>query len=97
MAYDGHLHAQAHDAILARRVPSERPERVLAGPGLGEACAICGHPVSSEQIGYDVETERTGHSTIQLHVHCFAAWARACRDLEDSGDSDTAIIWGRLR
>jgi hypothetical protein len=96
MPDDDNLNAQACDAILAGRLPSERPQRVLAGPGLGEACAICREPVSADQFGYEVEVDRLARATIQLHVRCFAAWARASRELEDQADTDTAIIWGRL-
>jgi len=48
------------------------------GPGVGADCAVCGLPVTREQLEFEIEFARNGDNPglDQFHVHlrCFAAW-----------------------
>lgn len=82
MHEESKLRAHACEAIRARRLPAQRPEKVLGGSGSGEICAVCRDPVAPEQLGFEFEvTLDLGlRAVAQLHVRCFRAYERACRE-----------------
>ena len=76
------LWALAREAIHERRLPAQRPDKVLGGAGSGETCAVCREPVGTEQLGFEFElTLDLGlRAVAQLHVRCLRAYERACRE-----------------
>jgi hypothetical protein len=72
------LRERARHAISTGRLPHRRPDRMWGGPGNGATCAVCGEPVSREEMGFDLEfarpASRPAAVTHQFHVRCFAAW-----------------------
>jgi len=72
------LREQAREAIQGGKLPSRAPDRMWGGPGVGADCAVCGLPVTREQLEFEIEFARDGDNPglDQFHVHlrCFAAW-----------------------
>jgi hypothetical protein len=76
---DSRLRDKARGAMRAGTLPNRRPERIWGGPGgTGPDCAVCGEPVTREELGYEVDFPPADGSisavTHQFHVPCFAAW-----------------------
>jgi hypothetical protein len=47
------------------------------GPGSGAACAVCSRPITSDEVGYEIEFHDKSGQTDRaqsIHVICFAAW-----------------------
>ena len=96
MHVEAMLSAQASEAIRARRLPPQRPHKVLGGPGSGETCAVCREPVAAEQLGFEFELmlDLGLRAVAQLHVRCFRAYERACREQAEARDSDSLGLAG---
>jgi len=78
MADEAALAAKARDAIRAGRLPARAANRTFGGPGNGSVCAVCGEPVTSNQMELEIEFNRHGAAPgldrYHLHTKCFAAW-----------------------
>jgi hypothetical protein len=72
------LRTQARDAIRTGKLPSRRPDRTWGGPGVGAPCAICGQPVTKDEMEFEIQFARAhpdpGLDKFHVHVRCFAAW-----------------------
>jgi hypothetical protein len=75
---DGPLLEQARAAIQSGKLLSRAPNRTWGGPGVGAECAVCGLPVTKDQLEFEIEFAHDGAdaSPDKFHVHlrCFAAW-----------------------
>ena len=47
---DNTLREKALEAIKNGKLPTRSPDRIMGGPGCGEACAVCGETVRRSQI-----------------------------------------------
>ena len=78
------LRRMARDAIAAGRLPGLTPNRMWGGNGTGARCAVCGHAVTPDEVGFDLEFaggNGNGHGSRAehvVHVACFAAWELEC-------------------
>ncbi len=83
---DTKLREQAREAIRAGTLPNRPPERMWGGPGLGDRCTVCAHPVMRDEMGFELaftrEGDEPGLPNHHLHVRCFAAWESERDDLE---------------
>ena len=72
------LREQAHAATQTGKLPSRAPDRMWGGPGVGADCAVCGLPVTREQLEFEIQFARDGDNpgldTFHVHLRCFAAW-----------------------
>lgn len=81
----------AREAIQSGVLPRDRPEGVWGGPGSGEDCSVCGRPVKTDELGYEIEIDgSSGPDSLQLHIQCFTAWDLQCQEFD-------APDHGRLR
>lgn len=56
-------------------VPYRKPRRTWAGHGNGAPCDLCGEPIESDQIEYEVEFSDDGRiPALNLHIACFEVW-----------------------
>ena len=78
MPDEASLREQATAAIQSGKLPSCTPDRTWGGPGVGAACAVCGVPVTSEQLEFEIQFARDGDNPgldkYHVHIRCFAAW-----------------------
>jgi hypothetical protein len=74
------LRARARDVIRAQKLPSRRPDRTWGGPGVGAPCAVCGLPVGTHEMEFEIQFARDGAGLdpgldkFHVHLRCFAAW-----------------------
>ncbi len=69
---------QARAAIQSGKMPSRDPDRTWGGPGVGAECAVCGLPITRDQLEFEVQFARDGDNPgldkFHVHIRCFAAW-----------------------
>jgi hypothetical protein len=70
------LRAQARKAICSKALPRREPDHTFGGPGNGGPCPVCGAPLGTADMVFDLEFDIAGGRTVdcQVHVRCFAAW-----------------------
>jgi hypothetical protein len=76
------LRQKARDAIRAGRLPARAPLHAWAGKGEGATCAVCGLPLTPDDVEFELEFAEVADSgpdpgamvTRNLHARCFAAW-----------------------
>jgi hypothetical protein len=72
------LRAQAREAVKSGKLPARNPDRTWGGPGIGAPCAVCGKPVTKEEVEFQLEFAHDGTTPdldkYHLHLRCLAAW-----------------------
>jgi hypothetical protein len=75
---DGSLCEKARAAIQNGKLPERGPDRIMGGPGCGEACALCGETLGRNRMELEAEFTQAGEipelHKYHLHPRCFAAW-----------------------
>lgn len=78
MPNEARLREQAKAAIRSGKLPRRQADRTWGGPGIGAECAVCGLPVTKDQLEFEIQFARDGDSPgldkFHVHVRCFAAW-----------------------
>lgn len=78
MADEASLAAKAREAIRSGALPARPANRTFGGPGSGATCAVCGEPVTRNQMELEIEFNRHGTAPgldrYHLHPKCFSAW-----------------------
>jgi hypothetical protein len=94
MIDEGALREKAREAIAANKLPNSDPVRIWGGTGFGACCAICGNPVSSDGMGFELEFAEGGDGASRgeyhIHVRCFGVWDLE-RKLLPASDGDGTI------
>ncbi len=73
------LRAQAREAVENGKLPARRPDRTWGGPGVGAPCSVCDHPVTEDEMEFEIQFARdangiSGLDKFHVHIRCFAAW-----------------------
>ena len=72
------LRQKARAAIQNGKLPARRPDRTWGGPGVGADCAVCGLPVTRDEMELEIQFAHDGDAPgldkYHDHVRCFAAW-----------------------
>jgi hypothetical protein len=72
------LREYARAAVQKGKLPARRPDRTWGGPGVGAACAVCGRPISKDEMEFEIEFAHDGDNPVldkyHVHIRCFAAW-----------------------
>jgi hypothetical protein len=58
----------------------EPPERLWAGPGTGDTCAVCTDRISPEETEFEVDLP--SDVTLRLHRRCYTLWLDECGALD---------------
>jgi hypothetical protein len=76
---DSTIQAKDRAVVDAANLPSRHPDRMWAGRGAGKRCAVCGVPVTGDEVEYELEYARDGDDPApdmyHIHVRCLPAWA----------------------
>lgn len=54
----------------------ELPERLWAGPGTGDTCAVCTEHIANEETEFEVDL--SSGLTLRLHRRCYTLWLEEC-------------------
>jgi len=80
---DSTLREKARELIQNGKLPTQIPNRIMGGPGCGEACALCGETLRRNQMEFEPECMSDGEipelRKYYLHPRCFMAWECECR------------------
>ena len=77
------LRAKAREAIRTGKLPSRRPDRTWAGPGINNSCTICGAPIKLNQVEFEIQFAHDGTAPCSppllrgLGVRAPTGWNRA--------------------
>ena len=71
------LGAKSREVVLAGKLPSRRPDRTWAGPGIGNSSTICGARIKQDQVEFEIQFAHDGAAPrverFHVHLRCFAA------------------------
>ena len=71
------LREKAREAVQNGKLPARRPDRTWGGPGVGAPCAICGLPVTKDEMEFEIQFAHDGTAPgldkFHVHIRCFAA------------------------
>ena len=72
---DRSLREKAREAIQNGKLPTRSPDRILGGPGCGEACALCGETLQRNRMELEAEFRVEGeiHELHKYHLHQVAS------------------------
>lgn len=75
---DSTLREKARELIQYGKLPTQIPNRIMGGPGCGEACALCGEILRRNWMEFEPEFMSDGEISelhkYHLHPRCFLAW-----------------------
>lgn len=77
MPDEAHLRAKAGSVLQEGKLPSDTPDRVWGGPGVGAPCAVCDLPVTKDEKEFEIQFEQDGGGGLDkfdVTIRCFAAW-----------------------
>ena len=60
----------------------ERPDRLWAGPGTGDICAVCTDRISLDETEFEVNL--SPGLALRLHRRCYTLWLEECGALNGS-------------
>lgn len=80
-AFFAQLHLRARELISTGVLPGTTPDAMFGGVGSESVCALCGAPILSAEVLYELEYRAVGAAThsssrrlIHLHLTCYAIW-----------------------
>jgi hypothetical protein len=54
----------------------ETPERLWAGPGTGDTCAVCTEDISPTETEFEVDL--ASGKVLRVHRRCYSLWLEEC-------------------
>jgi hypothetical protein len=83
------LREKAVEAVRSGQLPSRRSDRLFGVPGSGGPCAVCGEPLTADEMEIQLQcTWNDGTSGLDLfhpHHRCYAAWEFERAKTEERG------------
>jgi hypothetical protein len=79
MANEGALREYVRRAMLAGKLPRQEPRRMWAGRREDIPCAVCALPITSDEVGYELQFDHDGRDPgldrfYFFHLRCFTVW-----------------------
>jgi hypothetical protein len=68
---DALVRERIREMLAARRLPTDDPVKLWAGPSMGKPCNACGETIRSAT---EYELDFAPALTILLHPRCYAIW-----------------------
>jgi hypothetical protein len=89
------LREKAREAIRSGKLPMRAPDRTFGGPGVNQACAVCGEAIPRDDMEFEIEFScdgvTAGADVWHLHPMCFIAW-----EFERTAIDGRVSVGGRL-
>ena len=86
LMHDNTFREKALEAIKNGKLPTRSPDRIVGGPGCGEACVLCGETLRRTEMELEAEFRAESETPAasrgleaelhkyHLHPRCFMAW-----------------------
>jgi|RhiMetdeSRZDD1v2_1073273.scaffolds.fasta_scaffold2665012_2 hypothetical protein len=91
---DSILREKAREAIENGKLLARSPNRIMGGPGCGEACSLCGETVQRSRMELEPEFMQGGEAPelhkYHLHPRCFMAWE--CERSKDEASGKGSLL-----
>lgn len=82
-------------AIQTGKLPRRRPERTWGGTGSGCPCAVCGRPVTRDEVEIELEfaggDDGRSEGGLRVHVSCLSAWELELERMAAEGAGERAL------
>ncbi len=75
------LRARVAELLASGRLPTVRPASVLASYGGGLSCDLCGVPIGTTQVQYEMQADPMTGREIRLHWSCHQLWSDLLDDI----------------
>jgi len=88
-----YLQRAARECLASGRLPRMHSQCIWGGYGRGDVCSLCGEPIRSTEVEFEVPEAADGdghpdhhHSApgtaLKFHITCHAVWQLECADDE---------------
>ena len=74
---EAELRRRAREAMGRGRLPPSPATPIWGGRGSGLPCVVCGSPIQSEDIEYEIVGEN-GVEVFRFHLPCHTVWQSEC-------------------
>lgn len=79
MSSELHLQRTARECLASGRLPRVQSQCIWGGYGRGDICSLCGEPIASSEVEFEVPPTADGNGTaFKFHITCHAAWQLEC-------------------
>lgn len=78
------LRLLARQKIGEGSLPDHIPPNVLAGPGAGDTCSLCGLPITRTDVEYEFRHQERQY---YMHLRCHGLWQLAVADQVGGGST----------
>jgi hypothetical protein len=73
------LHRTARECLASGRLPRVHSQSIWGGYGRGDVCSLCGEPIRSSEVEFEVPEPGDGAGTgFRFHITCHAIWQLEC-------------------
>jgi len=73
------LRRAARESLANGRLPRMHSQCIWGGYGRGDTCALCGKPIRSTEVEFEVPEPEDGPGTaFKFHITCHAIWQLEC-------------------
>ena len=85
-----YLQRTARECLANGRLPRIRSECIWGGYGQGDTCSLCGEPIRSTEVEFEIPEPAEGTwqaapgTTFRFHITCHAVWQSECADEEQA-------------
>jgi hypothetical protein len=76
------LHAITRERLRRGTLPLRTGCAVLAGPGCGHTCALCGQPITPHEVEYEIQAIGASHG-LRFHFECESIWSQESQRLSE--------------
>ena len=77
-----YLQRTARESLASGRLPRIHSQCIWGGYGRGDRCSLCGEPIRSSEVEFEVpeREDGTGMPSLKFHITCHAVWQLECTD-----------------
>ena len=73
------LQRAARACLASGRLPRVQSQCIWGGYGRGDVCALCGEPIRSNEVEFEVPEGAAGtRPAFKFHITCHDAWQLEC-------------------
>jgi hypothetical protein len=83
MPASNNLEHTARERLASGELPRVQTECIWGGYGRGHPCSLCGEPIRSTQVEFEVPKLADGAvGVLRFHIPCHEAWQLECAQSE---------------